>query len=193
MDYPDSPRAYEAESDGRESREVSKMLIREAPPADSAPLPGYARILVPVDGSALAEAVLPHVVSLAKRYGSTIELVRAYTTPPSLIAASAATSMPGSGPMIDPAPFIKAGKQEADLCLERLADQLEAAGVTVERKRLDGSAGESIVIEARAGGADLIAMTTHGRGGLGRLVLGSVADYVLQHAPCPLLLLRSAA
>ena len=169
------------------------MLVQETRPANATTLPGYARILVPVDGSVLAEGVLPHVVSLAKRYGSTVQLVRAYSTPPSLIAASAASSMPGSGPMLDAGPYIEAGKQEADLCLLRLADQLEEAGVTVERRRLDGSAGESIVAEARAGGADLIAMTTHGRGGLGRLVLGSVADYVLQHAPCPLLLLRSGA
>ena len=169
------------------------MLVQEARPTPSAAEPAYARIVVPVDGSALAEAVLPHVVSLARRYGSTVQLVRAYTTPPSLIAASAVSSLPGSGPMLDPGPYIEAGKQEADLCLHRLADQLEEAGVTVERKRLDGSAGESIVAEARAAGADLIAMTTHGRGGLGRLVLGSVADYVLQHAPCPVLLLRSGA
>jgi nucleotide-binding universal stress UspA family protein len=72
-----------------------------------------------------------------------------------------------------------------------VAGRLEAAGVAVERRRLDGPAGESVVAAAREGGADLIAMTTHGRGGLGRLVMGSVADYVLQHAPCPVLLVRS--
>jgi nucleotide-binding universal stress UspA family protein len=135
--------------------------------------------------------VLPHVVSLARRYGAAVELVRAYNPPPSLLAASAASSLPGTGPALDPAPFIAAGKQEADLYLERVAERLAAAGVAVERRRLDGPAGESVVAAAREGSADLIAMTTHGRGGLGRLVLGSVADYVLQHAPCPVLLVRS--
>jgi nucleotide-binding universal stress UspA family protein len=159
-------------------------------PADEA-VPGYGRILVPLDGSLLAEEVLPHVVSLARRYGAAVELVRAYAPPPSLLAASAASSLPGTGPVLDPAPFIAAGKQEADVYLARVAARLEAAGVAVERRRPDGSPGESVVAVAREGGADLIAMTTHGRGGLGRLVLGSVADYVLQHAPCPVLLVRS--
>jgi nucleotide-binding universal stress UspA family protein len=168
------------------------MVAHTTQPAADEAARGYTRIVVPVDGSVLAETVLPHVVSLARRYGAAVELVRAYAPPPSLLAASAASSMPGSGPMLDPAPFIAAGKQEADLYLERLAERLAAAGIAVEPRRLDGMPGESVVAAAREAGADLIAMTTHGRGGLGRLVLGSVADYVLQHAPCPLLLIRPA-
>jgi nucleotide-binding universal stress UspA family protein len=146
---------------------------------------------VPVDGSELAEIVLPHVVSFAKRFGSTIELVRAYTPPASLIAASAASAMPGTGPVLDPGPFIAAGRKEASVYLASVAEHLRKHGINVVESRLEGPAGEAIVGEARQKRADLIAMTTHGRGGLGRLVLGSVADYVLRHAPCPVLLVRA--
>jgi nucleotide-binding universal stress UspA family protein len=167
------------------------MPVPDVVERSEAALPGYARILVPVDGSLLAEEVLPHVVGLARRYGSTVEVVRAYAPPPSLLAASAASSLPGTGPVLDPAPFIAAGRQEADIYLERTAERLAASGVAVEHRRIDGPPAESIVAEAKSRRADLIAMTTHGRGGLGRLVMGSVADYVLQHAPCPILLVRS--
>ena len=72
----------------------------------------YQRILVPVDGSPLAEVVLPHVVALARRFGSTVELVRAYAPPPRLLAASAASAMPGTGPV--------PGRAEAALAASRL-------------------------------------------------------------------------
>jgi nucleotide-binding universal stress UspA family protein len=151
----------------------------------------YQRILVPVDGSPLAEVVLPHAVALARRFGATVELVRAYAPPPSLLAASAASALPGTGPVLDPGPFIAAGRQEAELYLEQLEGRLRRAGVAVEHRRLDGAPGEAIAAESRRADVDLIAMTTHGRGGLGRLVLGSVADHVLHHAACPVLLVRA--
>jgi nucleotide-binding universal stress UspA family protein len=152
----------------------------------------YTRILVALDGSELAERVLPHVVSLARCYGSTVEIVRTYAPPASVISASAASALPGTGPIVDPGPFIAAGKQEADTYLDVAASRLAKDGIAVERLRLDGPAAAAIIAEARRAGADLIAMTTHGRGGLGRLVLGSVADDVLRHAPCPVLLVRAA-
>jgi nucleotide-binding universal stress UspA family protein len=152
----------------------------------------YQRILVPVDGSSLAEAVLPHVVALARRYGSTVELVRAYAPPPSLLAASAASALPGTGPMLDPGPFIAAGREEAELYLVELEGRLRREGIVVEHRRLAGSPGEAIAAESRRADVDLIAMTTHGRGGLGRLVLGSVADHVVHHAVCPVLLVQAS-
>ena len=150
----------------------------------------YRKIMVPVDGSDLAEAALPHAVALAGRFHASLELVRAYTPSPSLLAASAASSMPGTGPALDPAPFIAAGRQEADVYLERLAASLASDHITVSHRRLDGGAAESIVQAARNDDIDMILMTTHGRGGIGRMVLGSVADYVLRHATCPVLLVR---
>ncbi len=151
----------------------------------------YARILVPVDGSVLAEAALPHAIAMARRFGATIELTRSYTPPASLLAASAASAMPGTGPILDAGPFIAAARDEAEVYLAALAARIRREGVTVEQRRLDGSAGESIAMESLRAEVDLIVMTTHGRGGLGRLVLGSVADHVLRHADCPVLLIRA--
>jgi nucleotide-binding universal stress UspA family protein len=74
----------------------------------------YQRILVAVDGSSLAEAILPHALALARRFDATIELVRAYAPSPSLLAASASSALPGTGPVLDPGPFIGAGREEAE-------------------------------------------------------------------------------
>lgn len=166
-------------------------MLTEGPANRQTAAPRYARIVVPLDGSILAEGVLPHVISLALQYDADVELVRSYTPPASLIAASAATSFPGTGPMLDPAPFIAASKCEAQDYLSRIAAELATRGVKSTARRLDGTAGESIVAEARRQHADLIVMSTHGRGGLGRLVLGSVADHVIHHAPCPVMLVRT--
>lgn len=151
----------------------------------------YARILVPVDGSAESEAVLPHAIGMAKRFGATIELVRSYATPRTLIAVSAASAMPGTGPVLNAEPYVEAGRTEADTYLDTLHERLRHHGVGVEHRRLAGSPGESIVAESRRAHADMIAMTTHGRGSLGRLVMGSVVDYVVHHATCPVLLVRA--
>ena len=151
----------------------------------------YERILVPVDGSEGAEAVLPHALSLARKFGSTIELVRSYAVPPSLVAASAATALPGTGPALNAEPYLEAGRTEAEVYLEELEERLRPEGVPIEHRQLEGSAGESIVTESHRSGSDMIAMATHARAGIGRLVLGSVADYVVHHATCPVLLVRT--
>lgn len=153
----------------------------------------YRRILVPLDGSAGAEAVLPHVQMMAKRFGATVELVRSYAPSSALFVAAAASAMPGTGPVLDTGAYMAAGRDEADSYLEDAEARLRHEGVTVEHRRLEGSAGECIVDEAGRFGADMIAMATHGRFGLDRLVHGSVASYVYHHATCPVLVVRSTA
>src|SRR5262249_21767164 len=148
------------------------------------------RILVPLDGSELAEAVLPHASMLAQRLGATIELVRAYAPPAALLAAAAASAMPGTGPGLDPGPYLAAGREEAETYLGEVAERLRGRGVGSERRGREGAAGEEIVAEGARGPADLVAMTTHGRGGLGRLAHGSVATHVASHAPCAVLMVR---
>lgn len=154
-------------------------------------VPAYVRVVMALDGSSLAEKAIPHAIAIAKLHGSEISLMRAYSPPASLLAASAASAMPGAGPALDPGPFLIAGRQEADMYLAHIAERIEAEGVPVHWRRLDGPAGECIIHEAKEWHADLVVMTTHGRGGIGRFVMGSVADYVLHHAPCPILLIRT--
>jgi nucleotide-binding universal stress UspA family protein len=69
----------------------------------------------------------------------------------------------------------------------------EDPGITVERYRLVGDEADEIVRLAKAKGCDLIVMGTHGRSGLGRLLMGSVAEMVLRKAPCPVLTVKQPA
>lgn len=150
----------------------------------------YDRILVALDGSGVAEEALPHAQALAKEFGSTVLLLRATTPPEQVTPAAAAGPTPVSGPLVDPAPIIEAELHAATVYLAAMADCLRSAGGRVECIQRDGAPAQVILEEARERNVDLIAMTTHGRGGMARLAFGSVADEVLRHAPCPVLLVR---
>ncbi len=152
----------------------------------------FSRILVGLDGSDLAERVLPHVETLAEKFDSRVTLLQATTPPGAIIAGTAAGADPVAGPVVDPTPIIQAERQEASNYLEVIARRLRARGLKADTTMPVGSAAEELLEYARVNAADLIAMTTHGRSGLGRLVFGSVADAVLRHAPCPILLVRVA-
>jgi nucleotide-binding universal stress UspA family protein len=148
----------------------------------------YRRVLVALDGSEFAERILPYVEALAQRFESTLVLLRAVTPPGAIIAGTAAGAAPVAGPVVDPMPLIEAERREAAEYLDALARRLRDEGVAAEYEIPEGGPAETITRRAGELRADLVAMTTHGRGGLGRLVLGSVADEVLRHAPCPVLL-----
>jgi nucleotide-binding universal stress UspA family protein len=108
---------------------------------------------------------------------------------PALERAVAAQAGIAAG-FVDPTPVIEQERSEATLYLERVGERLINRGLSVVWKQPEGSASEAILEHAQASNADLIALTTHGRGGLGRAVFGSVADEVLRRARCPVLLLR---
>jgi nucleotide-binding universal stress UspA family protein len=148
----------------------------------------YGHILVALDGSTLAEQILPHVEALAAKLGSKVTLLQA-TTPAETIIAQAGADAGGPG-FVDPEPIVEAEREQTNAYLETLTNRLRGHGLNVEHEQAEGSAGDAIVQRATTLGADLIAMTTHGRGGLGRLVFGSVADEVLGKAGCPILLVR---
>jgi nucleotide-binding universal stress UspA family protein len=150
----------------------------------------YDRIGIALDGSALAEGVLPYVEALAERFGSALTILCATPPPASIVAAEAAVGGIPAVPAVAPTEIAAAEHQQALEHLERVAGRLRGHGLDVQRGRPEGNAAEAILACARRLGADLIAMTTHGRGGLGRLVLGSVADEVLRGASRPVLLVR---
>jgi nucleotide-binding universal stress UspA family protein len=153
----------------------------------------YERVLVALDGSAAAEAVLPYVQALAAKFGSTVLLL--WVAPPA--EQHVVGSPPGAGSTAgtlggarDPAQLAAVGRQQLATYLRRLTARLRRRGLDVHSEQPEGLAAERIVQRAREWPADLIAMTTHGRGGLERLILGSVAEAVLRQAPCPVLLVR---
>jgi nucleotide-binding universal stress UspA family protein len=137
----------------------------------------YKRILIPLDGSALAEAVLPHVEELAK--SSAAELV--------LLRVASAHIFPGA----DAIEAQVAAVQEAENYVADLAKTQQEKGIRAEAKVRYGDPAEEILDHAARDHIDLVAMATHGRTGLKRVVLGSVAEKVLRSAPVPMLLVRA--
>lgn len=137
------------------------------------------KILVPLDGSALAEAALPQAMELATSTGAKLLLVR----------AAEAHTLPGADPTDAQIKVVS----EAEEYLAQVQERLAAQGIkAVETSVWYGPAAYAIVEAARLAKADLIAMTTHGRSGLGRLILGSVAASVLRGTTTPILLIRVA-
>jgi len=153
----------------------------------------YEHLLVALDGSDAAERVLPHAEALAAKFGSTVTLLRAVVSAETLLAQSATGGGPSVGdaaPAIDPTPIQEADRDSAIEYLAGVERRLRQHNITVNTEHPEGPAEEVIVERARELGVGLILMTTHGRSGLGRLVFGSVADSVLRHASCPVLLVR---
>lgn len=147
----------------------------------------YKKILVPLDGSELAEQVLPHVALLAEGLGARVQLVRIFDhVPPSL-------ADPAHRLYLDQVAL--SYRNEAKDSLEKAAASLEAKGVSVDievHEADDASGVASYVVSAAESKPDtLTAMTTHGRSGLGRWLLGSISDKVLHAIKSPLFLVRS--
>ncbi|HKO25231.1 MAG TPA: universal stress protein [Chloroflexota bacterium] len=138
----------------------------------------YRRLLVPLDGSHLAETILVAVERLAAAYGATVVLLH-------VIERGAPATVHGER-------HLRTGA-EAQTYLEGLAARLSAGGIVVETHAHDvpeGDIARSIVAHAEEGGADLIALCTHGGGGLRDLLVGSIAQQVLRRGTTPVLLTR---
>ncbi len=164
------------------------VLIRpseEAQTEASAPeITSYSTILVPLDGSALAERALGQAQVLAKAAGAKLLLV------------SVVSGFEDPG-MIRRAESVRAlevlyeqEKQRLAGYLSSTAQQIEEEGISVQTLLLEGDAAVELLRASRESGADLIVMSTHGRGGLERLWLGSVAIRVAHAAELPVLLVR---
>ncbi len=144
----------------------------------------YKTILVPLDGSKRAEAILPHVEELALRYGAKVILLQ----------IEEAVVMLGHVYVIDFPKFEEEQAQrrkEAESYLAGLAGELSAKKIDTKKLVSPGSVVRSIIDAAEKEDADLIAMASHGRGGLSRAFYGSVAAGILQRIDRPLLIIRS--
>ena len=144
----------------------------------------YDTILVPLDGSPFAEQVLPLAATIARRAGMCLDLVKVHRSHPVGYAQDtmlAALDVEGRSRAL------------AGAYLERVAERIDDRLHVVRRLVDDPSPVPEVICgEAARGAAAMIAMTTHGRTGLLRLLRGSVADGVLRHATVPVLLWRSS-
>ena len=151
-------------------------------------------IIVPVDGSPLAEQVLPHAAQLAQLMGLTVTLLR--VTPPmekyhGVVGHNRFEGISGFQFDTYEGLVIEADSQ-AMRYLDGLEKDLYSMGVASVTKRIvRGLADATIIDLARQLPGNLVAMTTHGRSGIGRWVLGSVADGVVRHSGNPVFVIRA--
>lgn len=148
----------------------------------------YKTILVPLDGSELAETVLPHVEELARLFGSMVVLL-------SVLELPHLVGLP-KGDLFDALPQMTPAEVNRELTevrryLDEKADQLKQKGVEARVLVEYGPVVVTIMRAARQEDAGLIAMASHGRGGMADVYYGSVAAGVLQRIDRPLLIVRA--
>ena len=141
----------------------------------------YKRVLIPVDGSEVAESILPFILDIAGPLDLDVVLLRVNRPiPPMVIEGTTRFEVDD----------VAVRREEAEAYLGRLAAEMRASGVRVHTRVRRGEPVDEILGAARDEAVDLIAMTTHGRTGPARLLWGSVAEGVLRHAQIPVFLLR---
>jgi nucleotide-binding universal stress UspA family protein len=140
------------------------------------------KILIPLDGSALAQKALPYAEELAHRFEAELLLARVIQSTPVVVEY---------GVPAYELDFTQLYK-EAELYLDSIKGELRERHIPAQTLVLgDRPVAEGIIDLARDKEIDLIVMSTHGRSGLSRWVFGSVASKVLEHAPCPVYLVRA--
>ncbi len=148
----------------------------------------YDRILVPLDGSKLAEVALDHASELARRFKSRLVVLRVVSpVEPGSSLGAALLDSEGEEPPVR----IDLGQSDTEVkvaaeYLETLRGNLEADGISTTARVLEGEAVAAILQEAEAAGVSLIVMSTHGHGGFKHAEVGSVAGKVLQGSRVPL-------
>lgn len=141
----------------------------------------FAKLLVPLDGSELAEKALPHAGELAQKLGSEVVLLR---------VAPSVEQYQELALLRNVEEDLRHSRAEAERYLADLEPPLSRAGVKVSSIVLLGDPARSIIDFANDASVSLIVMSTHGRSGLGRWVMGSVADKVVRSSGKPVLLCR---
>ena len=142
----------------------------------------YKKILVPLDGSELAKTALDQAEKLAKTFDAEIILFQVVPFMP----------IYGSPELVTPLIVDEKQKEAAEKYLANLAEELRKKGLKVAAMvRTGQQVAVEIIDFAKETGVDLIIMCTHGRSGISRWVLGSIAHKVLTRAETPILLVRS--
>lgn len=162
------------------------LLVRATDEGAPAAEVAFKKIIVPLDGSPLAESVLPMVADVAKKLDLEVLLFRAYHIP-----YNAYTGEDGYS-AVNYDDLIAGVRDEANEYLEKRMSEVKKLGVekvTFETK--EGFAGDEIITAARKAPDGLIAMCSHGRSGMRRWVLGSVTETVVRHTSDPVLVLRA--
>jgi len=147
----------------------------------------YNNILVPLDGSARAEDILPHVVELASKCRSTVTVMQVVEIKTSFDGAEF-MSLTGGAEL---SMTIEKDKIFAETYLDEVKERLQAKGIKAKTRVAFGPVVDAIIFAAQQEKADLIAMASHGRTGAACVFYGCVATGVLHRVDRPLLIIRS--
>ena len=156
----------------------------------------FSKILVPLDGSEFAEQALVHAGALARCFGATVALTEVvdridqtvFVSPP--VEYDGAHFNPTWSAEQRTAVLTNPLAARAEEYLAAVARRLRETGLNVEHEVLEGPTAETLLRHLEVIGAGIVVMATHGRGGLARALIGSVADRVSRHAHVPVLLVR---
>ncbi|MEO5606521.1 MAG: universal stress protein [Polaromonas sp.] len=146
----------------------------------------YKRILVPVDGSQTATKALQSALQMAKESGGQLRIIHLIDANAYMSSSDGFVSYPGDLP--------GSMRDGGHKMLEEAADLAKVIGVPAETHlfdSFDGRLADVVCDDAKAWNADLVVVGTHGRSGIGRVLLGSGAEQILRLAPVPVLVIRS--
>ncbi|MGD2047854.1 MAG: universal stress protein [Chloroflexota bacterium] len=144
----------------------------------------YKNILVPLDGSKRAEAILPHVEELAQRYEAKVIFFQVVEPPPLVVT-------PGQPDLVHHRQELERVTKEVRSYLMSIQGEFREKGIDARMELGQGPVVRAIIDAAERVDADLIALASHGRSGLAQVFYGSVAAGILQRVSRPLLLVRS--
>jgi nucleotide-binding universal stress UspA family protein len=148
----------------------------------------YDRILVPIDFSEHSKRTVSYATKTASRHNSTIYLLHVFQIPDYVVTPYARRRQNSA----EVQSHVDAAEQEARENLEAFAQELSVRGIKVKPFLRVGYPFDEIVLMAKHFDVDLIIIGSHGRGGLSRLLVGSTAERVVEHAPCPVLVVKGS-
>ena len=161
------------------------LLVRATEQAKAEGEAAFKSVIVPLDGSELAESVIPMMAGVAKKLDLEVVLFRAFHVPYNAYAGD-------DGYMVNYDELIAGVRDEAKEYLEKKVAEVKKLGlVNVSAVTKEGIAGDEIIATGRKTPDNLIAMCSHGRSGVKRWVLGSVAETVVRHSGGPVLVVRA--
>lgn len=143
-------------------------------------------ILVPSDFSEYSDKAFGWALEMAEKWGAKVELLHVVPTPnypPMMIADGG----------FNPADYESSLREDAEQQAKEIVSQVDRPGISIETKVLVGSPFHDICKTAEQDKSDLIVMGSHGRTGVSHVLLGSVAERVVRHAPCPVLVVGKKA
>ena len=150
----------------------------------------FETVIVPLDGSELSEAALPAAAEIAAKFGSKLIIIRTVESTANRIAMTPGLLDAPAAASANVELLAEVTEQEEKDAGTYLAAVQAKLGANVEVVVAEGHPADQIIALAEERHAGLIVMSSHGRGGLGRLIHGSIADAVIKHHAIPVLLMR---